>query len=516
MKRKTQRKGLFGTGANRICAVVAARTAREMMAQIRTALRETRTIELRLDWLRNAPARAEILKWLRRARLRATFIATCRSKAGGGRFAGLVAAQLETLAQAVRSGCKWCDVEVQSIRTVGMESIRRALAPARILVSFHDFRGMPHSFRTHLDVAGKFPGAATKIAAHSKTIAESLRLLRVARVRRGVVAVPMGEIGLPGRILALREGSELAYAPVGEATAPGQASLRELMQLYQAHKLTRQTRVYGIIGDPVAHSLSPLLHNSGFIERKMDAVYIPFRVSELRDFLKAIPGFEIRGFSVTLPHKQAILRHLDECEPLAAEIGAVNTVVVRGDGRLYGCNTDYVGVLRALESRLRLRGSRVLIFGAGGAARAAAFALAKAGSRVVICARRKAPARQLARAAGGTSVPRSALRAEFFDAIVNATPVGMHASAKRSPLSAAELNCRVVMDLVYRPQRTELLRIAAWKGCETVPGVEMFLAQGTAQWEIWTGQRAPEAVMRRAVIQALREGERASGSRVRK
>jgi 3-dehydroquinate dehydratase/shikimate dehydrogenase len=220
--------------------------------------------------------------------------------------------------------------------------------------------------------------------------------------------------------------------------------------------------------------------------------------------LKAIPDLGIRGFSVTIPHKQTILKHLQECEPLAAEIGAVNTVVVRRDGSLYGCNTDYVGVLRALQKKLQIQGSRVLIFGAGGSARAAAFALARAGAQVCICARRESAAKELARAVGGEAVPRRVLRMQSFDAILNATPVGMHPHDGISPLSARELQCRIVMDLIYRPERTKLLEIAAQKEIATVSGVNMFLAQGFAQWEIWTGKRAPEAAMRRAVLSALR------------
>src|SRR5271163_4372368 len=239
----------------------------------------------------------------------------------------------------------------------------------------------------------------------------------------------MGEAGLPARILALREGSALAYAPVGEATAPGQVSLHEMKHLFRAHQLTRRTRVYGVIGDPVGHSLSPLMHNTGFIARKIDAFYLPFLVKDLLDFLKAVAEFGIRGFSVTLPHKQTILNYLKDCEPLAAEIGAVNTVLVRRDGSLYGCNTDYVGVLRALERKLRIAGSRVLIFGAGGSARAAAFALARAGAHVSVCARREQAAKELARSAGGDSIPHRNLRAEHFDAILNTTPVGMHPHA---------------------------------------------------------------------------------------
>jgi 3-dehydroquinate dehydratase/shikimate dehydrogenase len=317
----------------------------------------------------------------------------------------------------------------------------------------------------------------------------------------------MGELGLPARILALREGSALAYAPIATATAPGQVSLHELKHLYRAHLLTRRTRVYGVIGEPVSHSLSPVLHNTGFVARHVDAVYLPFLVHDLRDFLAAVPEFGIRGFSVTHPHKQAILKYLKECDPLAAEIGAVNTVVVRRDGSLLGSNTDYLGVLRALEKKLRIKGSRILIFGAGGSARAAALALVRAGAAVAICARREKAARELARAFGAEVVPRSALRAECFDAILNATPVGMHPHDSVSPLAPNELNCRLVMDLITRPERTQLLKLAASKGLATVPGVEMLLAQGYAQWELWTGKRAPEALIRRAVLGALRAQE---------
>jgi 3-dehydroquinate dehydratase/shikimate dehydrogenase len=318
----------------------------------------------------------------------------------------------------------------------------------------------------------------------------------------------MGEVGLPARILALRHGSELAYAPLAAATAPGQVSLAEMKHLYRAHMLNRQTRVFGVIGDPIAHSLSPLLHNTGFITRKVNAVYVPFLVQNLRDFLKAAPEFGLSGFSVTIPHKQTILRFLQDCDSLAADIGAVNTVTVRPDGSLHGCNTDYTGVLRALEKKLALAKSRVLILGAGGSARAAAFALARAGATVCICARRNTAARGLARAVDGEVVPRAALETERFDAVLNATPVGMHPEAAVSPLRASELHCRIVMDLIYRPERTRLLKLAAQKRIATVSGVEMFLAQGIAQWELWMNRPAPVNSMRRAVLSALRAEER--------
>ena len=249
----------------------------------------------------------------------------------------------------------------------------------------------------------------------------------------------------------------------------------------------------------------------------MNAVYLPFLVHDLKDFLDLLEPLGIRGFSVTLPHKERIVSQLDDCDPLAARIGAVNTVVVRGGGKLYGYNTDYVGVLRALERRMPLRGSRVLIVGAGGVARAVAFALAQAGASVCICARRPAKAKSLARAIEGEAVPWSELRRQFFDAIVNATPVGMHPLVKGSPLEARELNCRLVFDTIYRPRVTRLLQLATHRGIETVSGVEMFVAQGTAQWEIWMGARAPIEAMRRAVTLVLaREEKKSSTSRTEK
>jgi 3-dehydroquinate dehydratase/shikimate dehydrogenase len=497
----------FGTGIGRICAVVAASTAAKMAAHVRSALREASTVELRLDWLGSDAERARFLRWLRSHKPHgATFLATCRRRAAGGRFSRDIQAQLFWLVQARQAGCVWCDLEVETLRELPGESIREYAVPPRILLSVHDFRRIPPLTRAiHPPAHGGVD--AIKIAAHVRTIRDSLRLLRFARRAKNSIAVPMGDVGLPARILALREGSALAYAPVAEATAPGQVSLHELKHLYRAHQLTGRTRVFGVIGDPIGHSLSPLLHNTGFISRKLDAVYLPFLVRDLRDFLNAVPEFRVRGFSVTLPHKQGILKHLQECDPLAADIGAVNTVEVRLDGSLYGCNTDYVGVLRALQKKLRLAGSRVLIFGAGGSARAAAFALARAGAVVAICGRRERAARELAGAVGGEVVPRRALRTEFFDAILNATPVGMHPHGAISPLEPRELHCRLVMDLIYRPQRTQLLKLAARKGIETVSGVEMFLAQGIAQWEIWTKRRAPEGPMRRAVLAALRAEE---------
>jgi 3-dehydroquinate dehydratase/shikimate dehydrogenase len=503
-------EGIFG--ADRVCGVIAGSTARDMMAQTRRALRATRIVEVRLDYLRNSSQRTTFLNWLKRRRLGATLIATCRSRQGGGRFHGGKKAQLEILARAAQAGCRWCDVEIETAKDVPPAELRAAVSPARLLISYHDFRRTPPGLAGIARRLRRAGGEAIKIATQCNSVTDSIRVCGLAHGSRATIGIPMGEFGLAGRVLSLRAGSALAYAAVDQATAPGQLSLDAMKHLYRAAQLTRRTRVYAVIGNPVGHSLSPLLHNTAFRERNCDAVFVPFLVQDLRDFLTAIAPFGIAGFAVTIPHKEKILGYLDGCDPLAARIGAANTVVVRGGGRLYGYNTDYVGVLRSLERRMRLMGSRVLLFGAGGAARAAAFALAQAGAVVCISSRRIERAVALARAAGAQAVPRADLRREYFDAIVNCTPVGMYPRGG-SPLASAELNCRLVMDMVYRPRATELLRRARRRGIEAVSGVEMFLAQGFAQYEIWTGERAPESAMRRAVMAALQREEESQGQR---
>jgi 3-dehydroquinate dehydratase/shikimate dehydrogenase len=284
---------------------------------------------------------------------------------------------------------------------------------------------------------------------------------------------------------------------------PEQITVAQARHLYRAGRLGRGAHIYGVIGDPIHHSLSPLLHNTAFRHRRIDALYLPFLVEEVRDFLPVLEELNVRGFSVTIPHKESILRFLDHCDPLASAIGAANTVTVQSDGRLSGCNTDYAGVLEALRRRMKIGGSRVLILGAGGAARAVAFALRHEGAAVFVSARRPRQAETLARLAGGDAIEPQRLRHLSFDALVNTTPVGMYPHTDKSPLEAEDLNCRLVFDSVYRPLQTRLLQLAEARGIETVSGVEMFIAQGVAQWELWTGRTAPVRPMRAAILKQL-------------
>ena len=502
-------------GRDKICAVVAAADSKMMLRQLRAALRQTRTIELRLDWLSGDREITRFLGRLRSIRPKATLVATCRRRGAGGKYAGTIASQLAHLVEAIGAGCEWYDLEIESVRQCPPGLLQIMLGEGRQLTSAHFFERLPKNLPRVASELARGRSDAIKIAAHCESLRAARKVFAIASKRKNVVAIPMGDVALPARLLAVREGSAFTYAPIENATAPGQVSLDDIKQVYRLDRLTRRTRVYGVVGNPVGHSLSPLMQNAGFAARRLDAIYLPFLVRDLRDFVDSIEPFDISGFSVTIPHKQRILDYLDRCDPLAEKIGAVNTVVRIG-GQLCGYNTDYVGVLRSLESRMPLRGSRVLIVGAGGAARAVAFALAQSGAVPCVTARRPVRAQALAHAAGGQAIPRERLRSEFFDAIVNATPVGMHPRTGESPLESRELNCRLVFDTIYRPRMTKLLQLAKQRDIETVSGVEMFVAQGAAQFEIWTGQQAPVDAMRRAVLRTLTREEKAAGSGVAK
>ncbi len=258
------------------------------------------------------------------------------------------------------------------------------------------------------------------------------------------------------------------------------------------------TKLYGIIGNPVSHSLSPAMHNSGFAALGENSVYLPFQVEHVHEALKGIRELNIQGVSVTIPHKETVIRHLDRIDPVTARIGAVNTIhleVEDGKKLLCGSNTDWIGANHALSEKLMLQGARVVLLGAGGSARAIGFGLQEAGVSVLLCSRTESRGRALADDLGCNWYSLSEVSTLQGDALVNATSVGMKEDV--SPVPADILSTfRVVMDIVYAPLQTKLLKLAEKAGCVTVNGLEMLLYQGVAQFELWTGLKAPVEVMR--------------------
>jgi 3-dehydroquinate dehydratase/shikimate dehydrogenase len=353
----------------------------------------------------------------------------------------------------------------------------------------------------------RHPADAHKLVTTARKPSDIQRVLAVARAhpRGRIIAFSMGEIGFPSRVIAPAFGGLFTYAAPAsaEGTAPGQVDARALRRLYRLEKLTRSSRIYGVIADPVGHSISPAVHNRAFQSRRADAVYLPFLVAspQLKDFMQLAIKLPIAGFSVTIPHKQKILRHLDSVDPLARRIGAVNTVW-RKAGKWRGLNADAPAVIAPLARLRRLAKASVLLIGSGGAARAAAFALADAGARVSIVGIELDQVRALARACGGEMLLQEQIGKLNFDVVVHATPLGMHPRVGECYFPD-RIPADIVLDMVYNPLETLLLRRAREQGKTVIPGLQMFLEQAARQFEVWTGESAPRAVMEKAAREAL-------------
>jgi 3-dehydroquinate dehydratase/shikimate dehydrogenase len=317
----------------------------------------------------------------------------------------------------------------------------------------------------------------------------------------------MGDAGIISRVLGVRAGSAFTFAAAtsGEETGPGQIAARTLIDTYRIDQVDAATKVYGVAGNPIRSSLSPVMMNTAFRRETVNAVYLALQATKLSDLLKLVHEIPIQGLSVTMPLKQEIMAHLEKTDPLSAKIGACNTVLRAQDGKLYGFNTDVAGITGPLEKRMSLRGAKALVLGAGGAARAAVFGLRDKGADVFILNRTPETAQKLARQSGSKTIKKDALAKTSFDVIINATPIGMAGIKGAQMLEAKDLNTKLVFELVYNPLETPLLRLARQQSIPIITGIEMFVQQGARQFEIWTGKPAPEEEMLRVVIHSLRQ-----------
>lgn len=268
-------------------------------------------------------------------------------------------------------------------------------------------------------------------------------------------------------------------------------------------KVDAQTFLYAVFGNPVGHSLSPVMHNKAFAETGFNGVYLAFRVTDIDAAMAAVRAIGISGISVTIPHKIAVMNSLDEIDDQARRIGAVNTVVNR-EGRLYGYNSDGQGAVRALQEKTAVQGADIAIIGAGGAARAIGFSMIDNGGRVTIINRSIQTGEDLAKDLGADFKSLADLKQIRADILINTTPVGMSPQTEDLPLSPELLReGMLVMDIVYNPVQTALLKHAKRMGCRTIDGVAMFVYQGAFQFKLWTGIEAPIETMRAAVYTAL-------------
>ena len=451
-------------------------------------------IEIRLDYLPDTADIGEIIACRPKP-----VIATYRRIEDGGRYEADDRIRIAALQKVAAQGADYIDIELDTAAEL------RELS-SKLIVSYHNFRETPRNLAAIHKRAVNAGAHIVKIAVAANSIADNLRVFELLRSTKvPTAAFCMGELGMISRIVGRKFGSMITYASLarGRESAPGQIPAADLRHLYRYNKIRAGTAIYGVIANPVAHSMSPAIHNAAFDHTGVDAVYLPFKVDEPVSFVKDFRSIDVQGYSVTIPHKETIMAAMDEIDPVATAIGAMNTVVNR-DGKLIGYNTDYLAAVGGLEKVTRLAGKRAVMIGAGGGARAIAFGLKQMGVDLTVTDVVSDKARKLAEDVGCKWIELSKLGKPDADILLNATPVGMHPKVDDTPIPVDWLRPEtVVFDIVYNPIETRLLREARRIGCKTVSGFDMFVSQAVAQFELWTGRKAPVQIMADVVRKRL-------------
>ena len=474
-----------------LCVTVTGRTMDELR-RARDAASNADLVEVRLDSV-DRPDVAGALD----GRLRPVII-TCRPAWEHGGFTGAEEDRRRILFEALAAGAEFVDVEAQAGFVSDLIRGRRGRG---VVVSMHAYGPPPPDLHERA-LAMRATGAEiVKIAIEARRLCDMLPLVQLADGAPfgdpdpsvGHVLIAMGQAGVASRILAARLKNRWTYA--GEGVAPGQVPAARMLNEFRLRRIRPDAALYGVVGSPVEHSLSPAMHNAGFAALGLNAAYLPLQTSDAGDFVTFGREMKLRGASITSPLKVAMLDHVDDIDPVARRAGAMNTLVVR-DGRWLGANTDVEGFLAPLAGRMALKGTRATVLGAGGAARAVAVALAQQGAAVTVSARDAGAAAAVAELVGGQAEPMPP-RPGSWDVLVNATSCGSD-SSPASPVAGVPLDGEIVFDLIYSPGVTSLITDARAAGCLTIGGIEMLVAQAERQFEMWTGQRPPPGLFRAA------------------
>ncbi|MFH1268454.1 MAG: shikimate dehydrogenase [Planctomycetota bacterium] len=461
-------------------------------------------VELRLDYI-NGPVNLKRLI----ADRPTPVVITCRRKREGGKYKGSDEERLLLLRSAIAEGVEYVDLE----ENVAGEVPR--FGKTRRIVSLHDFRKTPDDLEAiHGRLAALDPDII-KICTMANRPSDNLRMLRLVRQSKvPTVGLCMGDMGIPSRLLAGRFGAPFTYATFSHerVLAPGQLSFEEMKDVYHYDEINRETDVYGVVADPVGHSLSPLIHNAAFRHLKLNKVYIPLRVprEDLLEFIDQASEMGIRGLSVTIPHKETVIAKLTEVDDAVEGIGAANTVVFQGDRRR-GLNTDYQAAMDSLEALVGpaddehgpLEGKTALVLGSGGVGKAIAFGLVRRKAKVVLSDGLPERAEELAGRLKCRAIDWSLRHTVGADVLVNCTPVGMHPNVDDTPYEKHYLRpAMIVFDAVYNPENTLLVKEARARNCRVVTGVEMFVRQACLQFKHFTGHDGPAELMRDCIKRA--------------
>jgi 3-dehydroquinate dehydratase/shikimate dehydrogenase len=488
-------RGSSGGGPRaRVCLTLIGTTLGENLQLVRRLRQYVGLVELRADFL-HASQLGGIAAFARQVALPA--ILTVRRRRDGGVYTGSERERIGILRHGLAGPFQFVDLESD------LPDSALLPPPATTVVrSFHDTVGTPHNLDLQAAACARNPAEVPKIAVLARTVRELRSLISVGRrLRRPHIVLAMGDFGVPTRLLAQRLGSMLTYSSAGATLgAPGHLDPVQLARDYRVATVGPETAVFGIAGSPVLHSRSPRIHNAGFRHAGRDAIYVPLLGERLDILLEISDWLGVRGLSVTIPHKEAAAASLSHADETVTATGACNTLLRREDG-WHGFNTDVAGFIAPLEARgqPRASGGGALVVGAGGVARAAVYALRRAGMRVLVAGRSPARAMALAQQFDAewvslTDTEFAAAAHAYRDLIVQASSAGMHPQELIDPIAPLPLSgTEVVYDLVYSPALTPLMKRAQDSGCVTIGGMEMLLAQAYAQFRLFVGEEYPES-----------------------
>ncbi|MBN2217932.1 MAG: shikimate dehydrogenase [Pirellulales bacterium] len=462
-------------------------------------------VELRLDYIRGDVNIRRLL-----ADRPCPVLMSCRREIDGGRFGGAEQERLMLLRTAIAEGVDYIDLEEDVAGSIPR------FGKTKRVVSLHDFRKTPDDLDAIYGRLAQLDPDVIKICTMANRPSDNLRMLQlIQQAKVPTVGICMGDIGVPTRILAGRFGAPFTFATFSQerTLAPGQLSFEMMANVFRYDRINAQTDVYGVVADPIGHSLSPLIHNAAFAETGQNKVYLPFRVprEHLKSFLEEADQLGLKGLSVTIPHKEAVLPMLTKADGVVRRIGACNTIVLNGKDRV-GYNTDYRAAMESLEEALGgvdgdanpLTGKTALVLGAGGVGKAIACGLARRGAVVVLADGKPRVAERLAVALECRTVDWAKRHTVSADVLVNATPVGMHPNVDETPFPKHHLRpAMVVFDAVYNPESTLLIKDARSRNCRVVTGVDMFVRQACLQFKLFTGQDGPTDIMREVVRRTI-------------
>lgn len=489
-----------------ICVSIGRGRHRHVVAEFRHLVDQgAKLVELRLDYINGEVNLRRLV-----ADRPCPVVITCRRAVDGGKFTGSEEQRLLLLRTAIAEGVEYIDLEEDIAASIPR------FGKTKRIISLHDFRKTPDNLDDLHRRLCELDPDIVKIATMANHPHDNLRLLELTRRSKvPTIGLCMGDIGIPSRILAGKFGAPFTYATFHHerALAPGQLSFQQMTEIYHYDQINADTEVYGVIADPIGHSLSPQIHNAGFQHFKLNKVYLPIRVprENLSRFIDDAPQLGIRGLSVTIPHKEEVVKKLTEADGAVRGIGAANTLIFAGKNRL-GFNTDYRAAMDSLEASVggpeeaerRVKGKTALVLGAGGVGKAIVYGLARRGVNVVVSDIAAHQALTLAQRFDCRSVEWAARHSVSADLLFNCTPVGMHPNVDETPFEKHHLRpSMIVFDAVYNPENTLLIKEARSRNCTVITGVDMFVRQACLQFELFAEQEGPADLMRETIRRAI-------------